>query len=122
MLKADDEVVGKPYQKAVPSHPWLHFSLEPDIQYIVEIDVRQQGADDPALWRSFVTVADLFSFQDAGMQPLADQPQYPTIVDPALDEVPQPAPVKVVEESCNVCVVNPSDAARRVTVTLYHLH
>jgi site-specific DNA recombinase len=68
--------------------------------------------NDPALWRSFITVADLLSLHDPGIQPLADQPQYPTIVDPALDEVPQPAPVKVVEESCNVCVVNPSDAAR----------
>jgi hypothetical protein len=38
------------------------------------------------LWRPFVTVADFFSFHDPGIQPLADQPQYPTIVDPALEK------------------------------------
>jgi hypothetical protein len=64
---------------------------------LVEIDIRQQGADDTPLWRSFVAVADVFSFHDSGIQPLADQPQDSTIVDPALDELPQPAPVQVVE-------------------------
>ncbi len=53
--------------------------------------------DDSALWRSFIAVADLLPFHDPGMQPFADQPHDPTIVDPVLDEAPQPAPVKVVE-------------------------
>ncbi len=46
ILKADDKVVGKPHQETMPSHPWLYFGLEPHVQYIVEIDIRQQGADD----------------------------------------------------------------------------
>jgi hypothetical protein len=40
------------------------------------------------LWRPFVAVADLFPLHDSGIQPLADQPQYSTIIDPALDEAP----------------------------------
>ena len=88
MLKADDKVIGEPHQETVPSHPWLHFGLEPHVQYMVEVDIRQQGANDPALWRPFVAVADVFPFHDPGIQPLADQPQYPTIVDPVLDETP----------------------------------
>jgi hypothetical protein len=47
ILKADDEIVGKSYQETMPAHPWLDFGLNPDIQHMVEIDVRQQGADDP---------------------------------------------------------------------------
>lgn len=43
-LKTDDEVVGKPHQKTRPAHPGLDFGREPLIQYIVEIDIRQQGA------------------------------------------------------------------------------
>jgi site-specific DNA recombinase len=46
------------------------------------------GRCDPALWRPFVAVADLLSLHDPGIQPLADQPQYSTIIDPLLDEAP----------------------------------
>ena len=46
VLKADHKVIGKPYQEAIPTHPRLRFGLEPDIQYMVEIDVGQQGAND----------------------------------------------------------------------------
>ena len=35
-LKADDKVIGKPHDKAMPAHPWLHFVDEPFIQYMVQ--------------------------------------------------------------------------------------
>jgi hypothetical protein len=54
----------------------------------------------------------VLSFHDAGVQPSADQPQSPTLIDPLPDETPSPAPVDVVEESRDVRVVNPSDVVR----------
>jgi len=30
----------------MPAHPWLDFGLEPLVQHIVEVDVRQQRADN----------------------------------------------------------------------------
>jgi site-specific DNA recombinase len=72
---------------------------------------------DAALWRSFVGVAECCAVHDASVQPFADQPHDPTIIDPTLDEAPQPAPVDVVEESRDVCVVDPSDAVRHALLT-----
>ena len=40
-LKADDEVIGEPYDKTVSPHPRLHVSHEPLIQYMVQEYVRQ---------------------------------------------------------------------------------
>ena len=45
-LETNDEVIGKPHDEAVPPHPRLHFPHEPFIQYMVEKDIRQHGADD----------------------------------------------------------------------------
>ena len=42
-LKTNDKVVGKPHDKTMPAHPWLHFPHEPLIQYMVEEYVRQYG-------------------------------------------------------------------------------
>jgi hypothetical protein len=35
-LEANDKVIGKPHQKTIPAHPWLHFVDEPLIQYMVQ--------------------------------------------------------------------------------------
>ena len=39
-LNAYDEVIGKPHDKTMPAHPWLYFSHEPLIQYMVEEHIR----------------------------------------------------------------------------------
>ena len=110
MLAANDEIIGKPYDEAVPFHPWLDLFHEPIIQYMVEIDVRQHRGNDPALRRSFLAVADYLSFHYSRIQPFPYEPHQPTIIDSLLQDLPKPFLVKVVEKSCYVCVYQPLDA------------
>src|SRR5207249_10782292 len=47
--------------------------------------------------------------QHAGVQPLADEPQYPPIIDPLRDKLPQVAPVEIVEKSTDIRIDSPVD-------------
>lgn len=48
VLAADDEIVGKPHDEAVPFHPWPDIPDKPIIQDMVEIDIRQHRGNDAA--------------------------------------------------------------------------
>jgi hypothetical protein len=63
----------------------------------VEVDVRQQRADDSALRRPLLGLDQLAFFEDPCRQPLADQSYDPAIADAVLDETDQPILVDRVE-------------------------
>jgi hypothetical protein len=64
---------------------------------VMEIDVRQQRADDSALWRSFLRLDQAPVLEHACCQPLGDQPDNPSVANPMLDEAGQPIPADLVE-------------------------
>jgi hypothetical protein len=48
-------------------------SLDPEVEYVVKIEVRQQRADTPALNCSYLTLYSLALFQHARLEPFLDQ-------------------------------------------------
>src|SRR5262249_10089813 len=61
-----------------------------------------RGRADAALRRAFVRVAQRSRVQHPGIEPLANQPQYASIVHPLLDQLAQMASVSIVEKSTDI--------------------
>ena len=74
-LEHEQIVVGVPDQPdmagRVPPLPLLY----PEIEHIMQEDVGKQRADARALGRSFHRIGVHATLQDAGAEPLADQPR-----------------------------------------------
>jgi hypothetical protein len=66
---------------------------------MMEVDIRQERADDRTLRRPFLRVDHVSIFEHACRQPLGNQPDDPTVANPMLDETDQPIPADLVEGS-----------------------
>src|SRR6186713_3325764 len=75
LLRREHEhsIVRVPDEKRLALQPRLHLGLEPRVEHLVQVDVRQERRDDPALWRAGVLVADLARFEHPGLEPLIDR-------------------------------------------------
>src|SRR5258708_6088918 len=72
-----------------PLEPWPHLRLEPFIQHIVQVDVREQRRDYASLGRAFGRLAQLSFFHYASLQPFIDHPPYNPIGDPSVEYLPK---------------------------------
>jgi hypothetical protein len=106
---ADDEILGKTRQQALALHPGLDVCDKPSVQDMMQEYIGEHGQNDPALWRTLVGVYQRSHLQHARGQPLANQSEYSSIIDPLLDKLPQIAPVQVVEKSTDIRVAYPVD-------------
>jgi len=71
--------------------------LDPTVDYIVQIDVRQQGANTSSLNRSYLTLYSLALFQHARLEPFLDQAHDAPVSYSVLDKLHQPSVVESVE-------------------------
>src|SRR5438067_1785697 len=71
--------------------------------------MRHHGRTHPALRRALVRVRELSRLQHAGVQPLADEPQYPPSIAPLRDKLSQVVPVEIVEKSPDIRIDSPGD-------------
>src|SRR3989442_841758 len=78
-LAANNKIIRKPRHKAPPLHRGLALLKNPRTQALMQKYIRPQGQTPPALRRPFAGVRKLSRLQHAGVQPLADEPQYPPI-------------------------------------------
>src|SRR2546428_9955272 len=69
----------------------------------------QLGRNPSVLGVALVGVVKLSRLQHAGVQPLADEPQYPPIIDPLRDKRSQVVPVEIVEKSTDIRIDSPVD-------------
>src|SRR5206468_12701199 len=69
MLEARNEIVRKADEDHFPVRWRLPPSLDPEVEYLVQVEVRQQGTDTPALHRSYLTLYSLALFQHARLEP-----------------------------------------------------
>src|SRR5262245_62222774 len=83
--------------------------VDPQIVDVVEVDVRQQRADDSALRRPLLRLDQLVFFENPCCQPLADQSYDPAIADAVLDKTDQPILVDRVEERLDIGIEDPVD-------------
>jgi hypothetical protein len=70
-------------------------------------DVGEQRADARALGRSFHRIGVHTTLEDAGAEPLADQPQDSRVGNPVRQHSPQPVVVNAVKVSADVGIENP---------------
>ena len=86
VLEGHHKVVGKPHELARPSQPGLCFPLEPRIQHMVQEDVREHRADNPALGRAGLGSAQDTLFENPRLQPFVDHASDDAILDPQVEE------------------------------------
>src|SRR6516165_5137180 len=98
-LAADDTIIGKTPKKTPPLHAGLHHCDKPFVQDMMQQDIGQQWRRDATLGRALVRVGQLARLQHPGVEPLANQPQYASIIDPLLEPLAQIASVSGVETS-----------------------
>src|ERR1051325_8990764 len=106
MLETDDEVVGIPDHDHVARGLLPSPAFGPEIEDIVEIDVREQWRYHRALARSRFLDRHDPVFEDAGSQPFLYEPQDAPIADPVLQEADDPLLGNFREERPNVGVEN----------------
>ena len=61
------------------------------------------------LRRTFLGSCPLASFYYSGIEPLANQALYTSIIDPLLDNLTQDCVIKIIEESTDICINYPGD-------------
>src|SRR5664280_1915470 len=107
MLKADNEVVGKPHDDHVtvslPPSPLPG----PKIEDMVEVDVREQGGNRRPLRGSLLAGRPRAVLDNSRVQPFLDEPQDPLVRDAMLDEPPHPSVVDGVVEPTDVSIEYP---------------
>ena len=79
MLEADDCVVSVSDDDKVTGRALLAPRVNPEVVYVVKIDVRQQWRDGRALWRPFQRIQPLALFQHPRLQPFLDQANDPLV-------------------------------------------
>jgi hypothetical protein len=109
VLKADDAVVRVTHDDHVAGGAVSAPPVGPQIVDVVEIDVRQERADNSPLWRPLLGHDQPTMFEYTCLKPLGDQPDDPSIADPMFDEPDQPILANLVEKGLNVAIKHPVD-------------
>jgi hypothetical protein len=97
----------------VPKHddlssPWLFPPvLNPEIEGVVQINVRQQRRDYRPLRGSLYSGNPLTVFDHTRFEPLADQANDPLIGNPVFDKPEHPPVIDFIEERANVRIDDP---------------
>src|SRR5215472_8703707 len=112
MLEARDEVIGETHKDYFPARLLLPPSLHPEVESIVKIDVRQQGADTAALNRSYLTLYSLALVQHARLAPLLDQAHDVPVGYAVLDKFHQPSLIESVIKFAHVGIEHPVHFSR----------
>ena len=83
-------VVRKTHHDYIAVRPLLTPCLDPQVKYVMKIDVRQERRGTAALGRPFRHPYPFPILQHAGAEPFLDQAHDAPICDPVLDEFHQP--------------------------------
>src|SRR5258708_27361833 len=96
MLESGNEVIGKTDENHFSVRLLLSPLLDPEVEYIVQVDVRQQRTNAAALNGSHLTLYSLALFQHAGLEPFLDQAHHAPVSYTMLDKLHQPSVVESV--------------------------
>src|ERR1700730_15167099 len=110
MLEANDGVVRVAHDNHVTGGASLPPLVDPLIIDMMEVNVRQERADDRALRRPLLRLDQVSIFEYVCRQPFADQPDNSPVANPMLDEADQPLQVNLVEKGLNVAIEYPVDS------------
>ncbi len=89
-VKAHHNVIREAHHDHIAVCPLLTPCLDPQVEYVVKIDVRQKRRSTSALGRPSLRPYSFPILQHAGPQPFLDEPHNAPVCDPVLDELHQP--------------------------------
>src|SRR5215475_13319597 len=98
MLKSSHEVIGETHEDDFSPCLLLPPLLNPEVEYIMEIDVGQQRADTSTLNRPYLTLHPLPLLQHACLEPFLDQAHDAPVGDAMLDKLHQPSVIESIVE------------------------
>src|SRR5919108_2342840 len=112
-LESQHRVICETHDDHVSMRPFASPCLDPQVEYVVKIDVSQQRRSTPALGRPFFHSYSFPILQHAGVQPLLNESHDAPICNPMLDKLDQPFVRKSVEKAANVKVEHPVHFSRQ---------
>src|SRR6266508_3803539 len=95
-------VVGIAHHKRLSSKHWFCHALEPCVENVMEIDVRQKWRDHPALRRAALGVMDRSFFEYSRPEPFVDHATQHSVAHPLVQHLPEQPVVERVEETLDV--------------------
>ena len=118
ILEGADKVIRVADDVCLSLAAWFHHPLKPQVQRVVEVDVRQYRRNHSALRCPGVGMMDrAVPFQYPSLEPGVDQPEKRFVVNPLFQHPQQPVMVYVVEEAVDVGFHNVSVPAELQLVT-----
>src|SRR5258706_14458988 len=112
-LESNHDIVSESHHDDITVRPLSTPRLDPQVEHIMKIDVRQKRRCTSALRRSFPHPYSFPILQHAGVQPLLDQPHDAPICNPVLDELHQPFVGTPIEKTFNVKIEHPVHFSRQ---------
>src|SRR5215469_6795183 len=89
MLEDDDKIICKADESCTASKSRYYLLCKPPIKHLMQIDVRENWGNYPALRRAGFRVFNRPVLHHARIQPLADEPQQHSVTYPLAHDVSQ---------------------------------
>src|SRR5580693_2269809 len=112
MLESGHEVVGKTDEDYLPARLLSSPLLDPEVEYVVQIEVRQQRTNTAALNRPYLALYSLTLFQRACLEPFLDQAHHAPVGYAVLDKLHQPSLIESVIKLPDVGIEHPAHFPR----------
>src|SRR5882672_3147851 len=112
-VEAHHDVVRESHHDQIAVRALLTPCLDPQIEYVMKIDVGQKRRSTSALGRPFLRPYSFPILQHAGSQPFLDEPHDAPVCNPMLDELHQPFVREAIEKAFDVQVEHPVHFSRQ---------
>src|SRR5467141_4111661 len=112
-VKSNHDVVRESHHHHIAMRALLTPCLDPQIEYVMKIDVRQKRRCTSALGRPFLHVYPFPILQHACIEPFLDQSHDAPICDPVLDKLHKPFVGKPIEKAFDVQIKHPVHFSRQ---------
>src|SRR5467141_1435671 len=106
-IESNHDVIREAHDDDITVCPLLTPRLDPQIEYVMKIDVGQKRRSTSALGRPFLRPYSFPILQHAGVQPFLDEPHNAPICDPVLHELHKPFVRKAIEKGSDVQIKHP---------------
>src|ERR1700676_5464150 len=106
MLESRDDVIRIADDNHLAVCPFLAPHVHPEIESVVEVDIRKKRWNHRTLWTTCLRVRPFAFLHHPSVEPFLDQPQDAGVSDAMLPELDQTTLVEVIEKSSNVGIQN----------------
>src|SRR5467141_1056512 len=112
-VESHHDVIREAHHDHIAVCPLLTPRLDPQIEYVMKIDVGQKRRSTSTLGRPFFHTYSFPILQHAGIQPFLDEPHDAPICNPMLNELHKPFVGKSIEKAFDVQIEHPVHISRQ---------